>query len=654
MTISTGTIRPRLTMSKMKTIKPKIEAPISDDTFEVRKLDLLLQFYEGLNSFRRRRERATRYFNGDQWHELIVNRDGVTVREDENITAQGKTPLKQNLIKSTIRTLEGQFRTDTTKSVVVARTPEKGKESEMLSNALQYSSVSINNMKDLDARALEEYLISGLPIQRISWEHIPELKRKDVLVRNINPNAIFFNADIEDIRGSDIRVIGRLMDLTMDQLIVNFGTTPQRAEKLKEIYRGMTSDYMSNFDIDSQQRYRRDFYVPYDISKCRVIEAWEMRMVTQMEVHDWMDGRKFYADWDSAKLAAANAFRVSKYAKAGIPPEEVPPLEGVSENIHKWFYTFYSPFGHVIREGETPYEHGSHPFVITPYPLLDGNISGLASDLIDAQRQINRLLILQDMILSSSVKNTLVIDSNSMNGQSLEDIGESYKEIGGVIALNLKQGQGTPPIEIKGSIGNMGIAEMIQVYIRMLQDVSGVNPAMQGQQAQSGTSGRLYDAQISQSTLNSKDTMDTFSGLFRRNRDMKLLKTIQQYYEEPRMLAIAGKSYTETAQLYDPDRVRDIDFDLTIGQSADSPVYRSAMDETLNNFVTAGLIDIEMWAESTTMPFAQTFLESIRKRKEQAQTDPQGAVAGLSQDAQMAGVGGNQQVIQGAINGLKQ
>jgi hypothetical protein len=120
------------------------------------------------------------------------------------------------------------------------------------------------------------------------------------------------------------------------------------------------------------------------------------------------------------------------------------------------------------------------------------------------------------------------------------------------------------------------------------------------------------------------------------------------------MLAIAGKSYTETAQLYDPDRVRDIDFDLTIGQSADSPVYRSAMDETLNNFVTAGLIDIEMWAESTTMPFAQTFLESIRKRKEQAQTDPQGAVAGLSQDAQMAGVGGNQQVIQGAINGLKQ
>jgi len=308
----------------------------------------------------------------------------------------------------------------------------------------------------------------------------------------------------------------------------------------------------------------------------------------------------------------------------------------------------------VIREGETPFEHGSHPFVITPYPLLDGNISGLATDLIDAQRQINRLLILQDMILSSSVKNTLIVDSNSQNGQSLEAIGESYKEIGGVIALNLKPGQGSPPVELKGSIGNMGIAEMIQIYIKMLQDVSGVNPAMQGQQAQSGTSGKLYDAQISQSTLNSKDIMDTFSGLFRRNRDMKLLKTIQQYYEEPRMLAIAGKSYTETAQLYDPDRVRDIDFDLTIGQSADSPVYRSAMDETLNNFVMKGLIDLEMWANSTSMPFAQNLLESLRKRKEQAQTDPQGAILGIGQDAQEAGVGGDQKVIQGVVNGLRQ
>lgn len=650
----TPTIRPRLTMSKMAISKPKKELPISDDnSFELRKLEIYRQYFEGLRPFRNIRERAARYFNGDQWHEMIEDKFGDMIREDEYILNQGKTPLKQNLIKSTIRSLEGQFRIDASKSVVVARTPEKSKESEMLSNALQYVLSSVNNAKEIDSRLLEEFLISGLPIQRISWEFIPELKRKDVVVRNINPNSIFFNNDIEDIRGHDIRVIGRLMDLTLDELVVFFGSTKERTTKLKEIYRYVPDEYLNQLGITQDRQYLKDFYFPYDVSKCRVIEIWEKRLVTQMEVHDWMDGRKFYTDWDQKKLDQANAFRVSQYAQVGVSADEVPILEGTPENVQKWFFTYYSPYGHILKEGETPFEHGSHPFIVTPYPLLDSNIQGIATDLIDAQRQINRLLILQDMILSSSVKNTLIVDSGSMNGQSLEQIAESYKEIGGVIALDLKRGEGQPPVELKGAIGNMGISEMIQIYIRMLQDVSGVNPAMQGQQAQSGTSGKLYDAQISQSTLNSKDMMDTFTGLFRRNRDMKLLKTIQQFYEEPRMIAIAGKSYSETAMLYLPDSVRDIDFDLTIGQTADSPVYRTMMDETLNNFVMKGLIDIEMWAESTSMPFAQTFLESLRKRKEQAQTDPQGAVAGLSGDAQTAGVGGDPSVINQTYEGMR-
>jgi hypothetical protein len=372
-----------------------------------------------------------------------------------------------------------------------------------------------------------------------------------------------------------------------------------------------------------------------------------------MEVHDWMDGRVFFADWTEKELAAANQLRTSKYAEVGVAPEDVPIMEGTLENVQKWFYAYYSPYGHILKEGETPFEHGSHPFVVTPYPLLDGQIVGLVTDLIDAQRQVNRLLILQDMVLSSSAKNPLIIDSNSQNGQSIEDIGEKWKKVGSVIALNLKQGQGVAPIEIKGSVGNLGISEMVQVYIRMLQDVSGVHPAMQGQSAYSGTSGKLYDAQIGQSTLNSKDVMDTFSGLFRKNRDMKLLKTIQQYYKEPRMLAISGKAYTETAQLYDPDRVRDLDFDLAIGQTADSPVYRTVIEDTLTKFVEMGLIDLEMFLENTTMPFSSQMLESIRKRKEEAQTNPQGAVAGLTQDAQQAGVGGNPNVVNAVSQGIR-
>jgi len=149
----------------------------------------------------------------------------------------------------------------------------------------------------------------------------------------------------------------------------------------------------------------------------------------------------------------------------------------------------------------------------------------------------------------------LVVDKDSMDGQSKEDIIDDMKEPGGVIVLDMKKGAGQVPIEIKGSIGNLGIPEMIQMYMRTLQEVSGVHPAMQGQVAQSGTSGKLYQQQAQNSTLNSKDIMDSFaSGQLRR--DMKLLKTIQQYYDKPVMIAISGKSYSETAQLYDPEKLR--------------------------------------------------------------------------------------------------
>jgi len=659
-----GTIRPGLTMSKMGMIKPKPkEKPIDDETFAIQKLDYLRQYWDSLEPFRRQRERAVKYFLGEQWHELIENEFGEVVTEGQNISDQGGIPFIQNLIKSMIRALIGQYRQDTSKFVVVATTPEKAKDSEMLTNALHYIMTTINNSKELFARALEELLNSGLPIARIVWQYDDELKRKECDISLQDTTSVFFNGDIKDIRCKDLKVLGFLRDYTMDELIVDFGSTPERVAKLKEIYsHAAIMQYVDSMGFDQSQYYSRNFYTSTDISKCRVIEVWEKRLVQRMLVHDWMEAEPFYCDWDQKKLDEANAFRVQVYAQMktaqypdGIPAEEVPPLTGTFENVLEWFYTYYTPYGQILREGVSPYDHGSHPYVMLPYPLLDGKITGLTTDLIDVQRQLNQLLIVENMMLASSIKNTLMVDINGMtDGQTKESIVRDYKRIGSVVLYDSKNKTANAPAEIHGSTGNLGISEMIQIRIKMLQDVSGVNPAMQGQTAQSGTSGKLYDAQISQSSLNSKDIIDAFTGLFVSKINWKALKTFQQYCDEKRMLAIAGKAYAETVSLYDPEIAKEIDFNLVLGQTSDSPVYKSIMEDTLTQFVMKGLIDIEMWAENTTMPFATSFLESIRKRKEQAQAgDPRGAVAGLAQDAQAAGVGGDPRVVDMVSQGLK-
>ncbi len=59
-----------------------------------------------------------------------------------------------------------------------------------------------------------------------------------------------------------------------------------------------------------------------------------------------------------------------------------------------WYFYYLSPFGDILKEGETPYEHGSHPYIFKAYPFIDGEIHSFVADVIDQQRYTNRLITL--------------------------------------------------------------------------------------------------------------------------------------------------------------------------------------------------------------------------------------------------------------------
>ena len=84
---ATLSIRPGLTMSKMGGVKPKKEAPITEETFGIRKLDIYRQHYDAFYGFRRKRERASRYKRGDQWFELTKDKNGnwVYIQKDMSL-----------------------------------------------------------------------------------------------------------------------------------------------------------------------------------------------------------------------------------------------------------------------------------------------------------------------------------------------------------------------------------------------------------------------------------------------------------------------------------------------------------------------------------------------------------------------------------------
>lgn len=611
--------------------KPTIkETSYKDVASNMRLMETLRQDWDSLYDTRRRYQRTCKFHRGDQWSDLTTNDAGEVMTEASFIREQGKLPLKQNIIRPLAKSLAGLFRSETGKPVVISRQPNSADAEKMLSNAVQYAH-QINNTKEVDARTYDIYLLSGLPIQKTGYDFIPKYKRYDIVEDYIDPQYIFFNTDIKDVRLKDLRRIGQLHDITKDELYSHFAKNDADKKALDDLYKGISEDELqSSLGLSADRGANLSFYIPDEPHKCRVIEVWEKKSVNVIEYWDQTTGEEGYWEGTIEEIDEINEALIAKYHANDIPEENWLLVEYDESIGTKWFFKYLTPYGHVLREGETPYDHGEHPYTMYPYPLINGEVWGPIEDVIDQQKYINRLITLWDFIMGTSAKNTLILDENSLNGKSAEEIGVEYRRVGGTIVLDLAGGA-KPPFELGGKLANLGITELIGMQIKWMQDISGVQPAMQGQTGNANTPASKYAMEIQQTTLNNRDLMESFQS-FRRDRDMKVLQTIIQFYRSKRYLAISGR---DKNNLYDPELIKDeaSEYDLVIGQSMDSPTYKSWMDEMLKEFVMNGMIDIEMFLNHSNLPIADALLEDLRNKREQVENgsmSPQEAVNGLA------------------------
>jgi len=252
-------------------------------------LDVYRQYWEALSDFRERFRLNVDFLRGRQLDEYVTDDDGETVKESEYISDQGKTPFVQNIIRPVLRSIEGLFRQDAGKSIVVSRKPQSAGAEKMLTNAVQ-SVLQSNNVKEIDARTLDYFLLSGVPCQRAGYDYDDEYDRYDVVLNYINPNYIAFNNDISDIRGRDLRTIIQLHDLSLDELILGFAESEEDEKFLKDLYRIDNYETPDYNQLTKERVQSLDFYVPIEIHKCRVIEVWDKRVVKSIEYHDEIDG----------------------------------------------------------------------------------------------------------------------------------------------------------------------------------------------------------------------------------------------------------------------------------------------------------------------------------------------------------------------------
>lgn len=616
------------------------------NNFERRRaFDVLMEaqhYWNEMDQFRKDRQRNKRYTYGDQWDDKICV-DGKTMTEEEYIKQQGNVPLKNNLIRRLVRNVLGVYRSQSKEPTCVARDRDEQKLGETMSTILQCN-MQLNRMSEVYARTMEEFLISGFIVHRKSygWRN----GKEDCWTDYVQPNNFFIDNNMRDFRGWDVGCLGEVHDISFGQLCEQFAETPEDYRKLKEIYKWADNkeyiaSYAEKFGYSRLDNF--DFLFTSEPGRCRVIEVWRKEQKPRYRCHDYLNGDIYKIDEEDyyKDVVAVNEQRMQMAEASGMPAEEVPLIKATWFMDDYWYFYYLSPFGHILKEGETPFEHGSHPYIFKAYPFIDGEIHSFVSDVIDQQRYTNRLITLYDWIMRASAKGVLLMPEDCLpDGVSMEDIAESWAEFNGVIVFKPSK-TGQMPHQVANNSTNIGITELLNLQLKFFEDISGVNGALQGKPGFSGQSASMYNQQVQNSTMSLLDMLECFS-YFVIDGAYKDVKNIQQFYDGKRVFNIAGKSGTQIE--YDPKKIRDVEFDLSITESTTTPAYRQLANDVLMQLWQAQAISVEQLLEHGDFPFADDLLQSLQSQKEQIQQGqlPQGVSPQIMQKAQQ---GANMQAV---------
>ena len=605
-----------------------------------RAYDVLMEanyYWNQMSDFRRERERNKRYTYGYQWDDIVtVNEDGCIKKmtEGEYIKKQGNVPLKNNMIRRLVRNVVGVFRSQSKEPTCTARDRDEQKLGETMSTILQCNR-QLNRMSEVDARTMEEFLISGFIVHRKSygWRN----GKEDCWTDYVQPNNFFIDNNMRDFRGWDVSCLGEVHDISFGELCEQFAQSPEDYQKLKDIYayamdKQVISTTMASFGYSNNND--TDFLVPRDYGRCRVIEVWRKEQKPRYRCHDYQNGDIFkinVEDYDYY-VTQVNKERMELGRANGMEDDEIPLVEADWFMDDYWYFYYLSPFGDILKEGETPFEHGSHPYVFKAYPFIDGEIHSFVADVIDQQRYTNRLITLYDWVIRATAKGVLLIPEDCLGDHDPQEFADAWTQVNGVIVFKPSK-SGQLPTQIAANATNIGIGELLNLQLKFFEDISGVNGALQGKPGYSGTSAALYNQQTQNATTSLLDLLEAFS-YFVRDGAYKDVKNMQQFYDTKRVFNIAGKAGAQI--VYDPKKIRDVDFDLNISESTTTPAYRQIANDFLMQLWQSQAISVEQLLQYGDFPFADDLLQSIQSQKEQVKQGgmPDGVSPQIMQQAQ--------------------
>ena len=623
--------------------------------------------WNNLSGVRETRARTMRYCTGDQWSDTIrVYKNGYwqEMSERDYMERRNQTPMSNNIMVSILESITGLYAKQGTEPVCFARDNDSRQLSDMMSATMQCN-WQTTEMQDLLNHAIKDYLQGGQMFVRESWED-KELEMPDAWTELMEPDHMFFECG-SDPRHNDLSLIGVLHDVSREDLYQKFA---------REEYGLTIKDLDTIFDIEDPYEHEGGYEfndekalanLSFDYSNkgrhyVRVIEVWTTETKPRLQCFDPIatsgNNAYFRIDLDDtamiAKLRSDNNKRKQQYDEMGIPEDERAYIKSWEVADKYWYYTYMSPDGTILCQGETPYDYKSHPFTMKLYPYINGEIHPFLANVIDQQRYINRLIVMNDMALRSSFKGFKMIPTTVLGGKSPEQFMEQAVEYDGYIFYTPKRTMpNVKPEIITSSAVNIGTNELLQIELNLIREVTNVSGALQGKTPSAGTSAARY-AQESQNATTSLFTILSDMEVFTERLATKKCMTIQQFYEDGRK--IFNKDGLNVYR-YDRLSARDIHFKISIKNAAATAAYNTSQNDDLKELLGMGAINLIQYLQNVNKPYADKLLSSIQEQQAQleqmyqqqaaqqggVQVDENGQVQGADQNAVNQFFNGNNQ-----------
>lgn len=613
--------------------------------------------WNNLSGVRETRARTMLYCTGDQWSDTIrVYKNGYwqEMSERDYMERRNQTPMSNNIMVSILESITGLYAKQGTEPVCFARDNDSRQLSDIMSATMQCN-WQTTEMQDLLNHAIKDYLQGGQMFVRESWED-KELEMPDAWTELMEPDHMFFECG-SDPRHNDLSLIGVLHDVSREDLYQKFA---------REEYGLTIKDLDTIFDLEDPYEHEGGYEfndekalanLSFDYTNkgrhyVRVIEVWTTETKPRLQCFDPIatsgNNAYFRIDLDDtamiAKLRSDNNKRKQQYDEMGIPEDERAYIKSWEVADKYWYYTYMAPDGTILCQGETPYDYKSHPFTMKLYPYINGEIHPFMANVIDQQRYINRLIVMNDMALRSSFKGFKMIPTTVLGGKSPGQFMEQAVEYDGYIFYTPKRTMpNVKPEIITSSAVNIGTNELLQIELNLIREVTNVSGALQGKTPSAGTSAARY-AQESQNATTSLFTILSDMEVFTERLATKKCMTIQQFYEDGRK--IFNKDGLNVYR-YDRLSARDIHFKISIKNAAATAAYNTSQNDDLKELLGMGAINLIQYLQNVNKPYADKLLSSIQEQQAQleqmyqqqaaqqggVQVDENGQVQGADQNA---------------------